>query len=288
MSFILDALRRAEAERERGRLPDLQAVPLGGLQPGARPAVAGSPPRSAWLALAVVGLALLIGLAGWIWRRADGAASPAEVAAGGTASSPRSTPMAGASGQVPAAPGVPVARAPRAAAAGGTGEPAGTGGAMAGAAKAVAASDEAAPGGPGAGLRAQPAPMPIVPPPPPPPPPAVVAPQAPAAATATPAAAAPASRTPATATALPAAASAASAPEVIVALRELPEELRALVPALSVSGSSYSPTRANRLLFLNGRMLREGDALNADVRLEAIELRAAVLSVRGQRFRIAF
>jgi general secretion pathway protein B len=64
MSYILDALRRADAERQRGQVPGLHAPSS---SPGA-PA-AGAPPRTAlWAALAALGL-VGAGLAGWwLWR----------------------------------------------------------------------------------------------------------------------------------------------------------------------------------------------------------------------------
>lgn len=61
MSYILDALRRADAERERGAVPGLHS------QPVAAPDAATAPARSRWpLWLAVALGGLLVGLAAWI------------------------------------------------------------------------------------------------------------------------------------------------------------------------------------------------------------------------------
>lgn len=62
MSYILDALRRSQAERERGRIPGLDA------RPGAGAAL---PPRRSrlpwrWLLPALLGLAAMLAL--WVWR----------------------------------------------------------------------------------------------------------------------------------------------------------------------------------------------------------------------------
>jgi general secretion pathway protein B len=70
MSYVLDALRRAESERQRGRVPGLDAQPLPAPTSGA--ATAGPARRGAggWLA----GLALLAGVAiagWWFWPAAE-------------------------------------------------------------------------------------------------------------------------------------------------------------------------------------------------------------------------
>lgn len=298
MSFILDALRRAEAERERGRVPDLQSVSMGGEGPnGARH----STPRGSGLrrgAALGVGALLVVAAGGWWLGRgphlasvgpqtsAPASASPVETglrslpatddAGTGTGKGAGAGAVTGSSGAPTTASEDPASLTGTRAAAVAPADP-----------PAAAQMDPAAPAARTAqvpSLRAQPEPMPIVPPPPPP-----VAPRVPDGDAATQAASAGGAVPPSAAggaqreTPL----SATTAP-VVVALRELPEDLRALVPPLTVSGSSFSDTRANRLLFLNGRMLREGDPLSDDVRLETIELRAAILSVRGRRFRIAY
>ncbi len=60
MSYILDALRRADAERERGAVPGLHSQPLGG---GPAPAAAPRGPGRWWAAAAVLALLLL---GGWL------------------------------------------------------------------------------------------------------------------------------------------------------------------------------------------------------------------------------
>jgi general secretion pathway protein B len=68
MSYILDALRRADAERSRGAVPGVHAQPLA---PGAG-AGAGRAPRSVPLAwVAVGGLLVLVGVLGWRLLRTE-------------------------------------------------------------------------------------------------------------------------------------------------------------------------------------------------------------------------
>jgi general secretion pathway protein B len=80
MSYILDALKRADAERGRGQVPGLNAQPL-----GASPEPSGSRrPRSAgpWLALVAVGVLAAAAAGFWFWRApAPVAAPPAPVIA---------------------------------------------------------------------------------------------------------------------------------------------------------------------------------------------------------------
>jgi general secretion pathway protein B len=69
MSYILDALRRADSERERGAVPSVHAqpVPLGS-------AVARPPPSSRlWVSVSLVLAALLLLMLGWQWWGHDAA-----------------------------------------------------------------------------------------------------------------------------------------------------------------------------------------------------------------------
>jgi len=68
----------------------------------------------------------------------------------------------------------------------------------------------------------------------------------------------------------------------------LPENLRAQLPPLVVSGSIYSSNPADRSLILDGRLLREKDRLAPDLVLETIGARIAVLQFKGVRFEIAY
>ena len=61
MSYILEALRRAQAERERGQVPGLEAQSL-----GREPAPDRPPQGGRWAAVALLGVLLLAGAAGWL------------------------------------------------------------------------------------------------------------------------------------------------------------------------------------------------------------------------------
>jgi general secretion pathway protein B len=113
MSYILDALKRADAERERGHVPGLHAQPLG--SPAPQPAAAPAVPRWAWAVGGLVGMGLVAALA---WRLGADAAAPvpATVALPSPEPAAATTPAAAA----PAAPSpdpsprpVAIAPAPR-------------------------------------------------------------------------------------------------------------------------------------------------------------------------------
>jgi general secretion pathway protein B len=84
-------------------------------------------------------------------------------------------------------------------------------------------------------------------------------------------------------------ATASSAPEPpLRTLSELPLDLQRAVPALSFGGSVYSELPAQRMVILNGQVLREGDAVSDEIRLEEIRPHSAVMRLRGQRFEMPF
>ncbi len=84
----------------------------------------------------------------------------------------------------------------------------------------------------------------------------------------------------------PAPAPAAAAEPRVPSLNELPADVRAGLPPLAISGSVFSPTPSARMLFINGQVLREGEAVADGVLVERIGASASVLSARGQRFQI--
>ena len=65
MSYILDALRRADAERERGSIPDLRAQPLGA------PSAQETPRPLPWPWIAALLAALLVGALAWYLAAPD-------------------------------------------------------------------------------------------------------------------------------------------------------------------------------------------------------------------------
>lgn len=99
MSYILDALRRAEAERERGRVPGLNTPTLAG-----GPAAPTAGPRRWLLPWAGGGLLLLAGLAAGLWWAGGPVAAPA---APPPVAAPTATPPAVAASAPPPAASTP-------------------------------------------------------------------------------------------------------------------------------------------------------------------------------------
>ena len=235
MSLILDALRRAdsERERERGAVPGLHAQQM---EPAAAETTAVVRVLP-WLAVAIVAAAVLLAAAVWLVAGRD---APRAAAAPAVAQSVA---------QAPALPPAPPA--------------------------AAAAS-------------APPVPAPTASPPEPRP----VAEPAPWTApdggrkAGTQAVAAAAAPTPEVRTLT--APSVAPAEARITSREQLPEDLRAQLPPLAVGGSIYSASAAERSLIIDGRIVRENDRLTADLTLEQIRPKSAVLRFKGHRFEIVF
>jgi general secretion pathway protein B len=275
MSYILEALRRAENERERKRrVPGLHT------QPVPAPAADDAHPRGGrgWLwALggAVVAVALLPTL--WRWWSHDPAveaaldartavagqvtphntgATPDAASAPSTAAAPAAaTPAAPAPAATPAPPATEAPKAP-AASHDKSRTPAHTPAKTAAAHKAASGAKSEPVATPRDGTSAT---------------------QAAGALPAAGRASAPQAPAP------------ASAPEPrLRTLAELPEDLRRSVPTLAFGGSVYSEIAAQRMVILNGQVLREGDAVTDDVQIDQIRPRSAVMRVRGQRFEMPF
>ncbi len=249
MSYILDALRRADMERDRGVVPGLHTQGLPPLTGEELPA-----PR---LGLRVWGLAALAALAvaGLVWALAKperpapatrSAAAP--VVAPPPAAAPAAPPAAAASSAIAPAPAQP----------------------MRPEIVVVTVPVPAAEAPPRPTLAA--APPPVLDPPRETAPPQGV-PSKPVAAKAPLPAPAPAS---------------AAAPPRVYALHELPAEVRRAIPPLVVNGSVYSKNPADRFLIVNGLVAHESDSVAPDVVLETIGPRSAVLSALGHKFEISY
>jgi general secretion pathway protein B len=72
------------------------------------------------------------------------------------------------------------------------------------------------------------------------------------------------------------------------AREQLPDNIRAALPPLAVGGSIYSNTPANRSLILDGKLYRENEPLSADLMLEEIGQKTAVLRFKDYRFQIRY
>ena len=259
MSYILDALRKAdsERERERGAVPDLHAQPA-----PANTAVApddegrSGPPMLVWAVVGLSGLVLV--LLGWMFLGRDAAAP---VATSATPAAPLPQPM-----QQPVPPTM-VAPQPQP----------------------VQPPAPALP--PVAPPMAAPLPPPTARIDPPPERSAALAVPSPAAVPAVPAVVArPTSVQPAPVAATPAApvATAVRAESRVWSVDELPDDVRRQLPNLMVNGSKYSETPASRILIIGGQVFHEGDRLTSELTLEQIQLKEAVLRFRGYRYALKF
>ncbi len=289
MSYILDALRRAQAERERGQVPGLHAQPgLGGAQ-RTRHGAAGAAARLPWLW--AVGGAVLVALVlvPVLWMTRGGGSIPPEQSAGGGPVL-QAVPAAGpqAPSAVEAPPPLVVVSANPAARSGVAAAPAGP-------PTAVAARPGVAPAPAGVGAARAPAPpapatapatAPVSQPQPAPvPTPTNVAPQPPAAIPAAEAATAPAPAAPVASTRA-ATAAATSANQPLPPM--LTAEQRRDWPPLALGGSVWSETPSARFVILGGQVVREGDSTPDGVQVERITPKAVVLRWRELRGTLPF
>jgi general secretion pathway protein B len=239
LSYILDALKKADAERERSAVPGLHAHPQDEM-PDAPRGVGGLP----WPALAIGSIVLLGGALAWMLWSEHGARTPPLSGDGDAAVATAAPPTPAAAPQqaaMPAPAPAPPAAAPLP----------------------VSPPVAAAP------VAAAPAPGSVTPPPP------------------IPAATERVTPPPPTQLAPPRAAKLdAPAEPRVPTLKELPAEVRSALPPLNVSGAVYSPTPSARMLFINGQVLREGQAVADGVLVERIGASSSVLSARGQRFEL--
>ena len=254
MSFILDALRKSEHERQRQLGPSIAELPV------ARPAPAAPP--WIWVALAAL-LTLNIALVAWFLSRETPAAVPQPVAGAPEGLVPAAAPPS------PAPTSAPVMTPPPAA------SPAP---ALAGAAPAPAGAPPADPVG--QAVETTPPPTPVM---------REIRPLAEEAAAepvfSAPAFAAPAAPDPAL---LPAPPPPAPRPAPVTAgvptIDQLPPQATAGLPPLSVSLHIYANQPAQRAVFINGARYREGDSLPGGAIVREITPDGAVIAYGGQRF----
>jgi general secretion pathway protein B len=277
MSYILEALKKAQAERQLGNAPTIhaqQAVPVA-------PARAAGGRKPLLVGLGAAALVIAAG-ALFVWRQAPTAAPPARLDAARTPAPAPASMRAPDALQVSAPPAPAPAR---------VAEPP-----MTPAAQAAAASVAQTPAprpGPAAPAVAAPA-VPAQ---------AVIAPApAPArvneAAAARPAPAAPAqvAAAPARATepaaarpAPPAQAAAKPAPEdSLPFLQQLPDAQQRDIPRVTFGGYMYSANPADRLLLVDKTLRHEGEEVAPGLVLEKLLPKAAVMNYRGLRYRVVY
>lgn len=223
MSYILDALKRADAERERGAAPGLHTrhqVPES--SPGTTPTR-----RNIGLALAGGLLLVLLALVFWEGRAPDASPSASALMPPPPASLPVPAPL-----PVPVPAPVVVDEVPKAQA-------------LPLAAASVAKPLDTPDAKP-VSQTAAPATAPVSAPATPPKP----------------------------------------APAAIPLLAELPQDLRNQMPKITITGSVYSDSPAQRLLLVNNLVLPQGSQVASDLTLEEIQPRSSVFSFKGTRFRV--
>ena len=274
MSYILDALQRADAERGRGNVPGLHARQLPTALEEAAAVRTGLRGPLVWGGLLVLVLAATVaGL--WMWRSPASPSAPV-VTATASQTAPATTPVASPPlpAAVPVMPAVPVA--PVVSPAAPTAPIATPPAALAPSAAASVGAPPAPPATVQAAAVARTAPQP--------------APTAPPAASVTPVVV-PASATPApraaTAPAPTSPTGSSAAPAEAPLLRGLPEDLRRQIPALVITGVVHADNPAQRLLVVNNQVLTQDGQLGPDLVLETIGSRHSVFRFRGTRFRVA-
>jgi general secretion pathway protein B len=260
MSYILEALRRAESERERkrGGVPGLHARPVPMHAADEHGELRARPWPWPWIIGGLlVGVLLMIA---WRWS-----SEPPLVDEAALARAPVGGNVSPGVTDAPAA-ATPPAPAP------------------------ASATPPAPVQAPAAQAPAAPAPKPAASSTGADKPPRTGKPPAPPRSTATAAAARQPQPAPPTAAPTPPAAQApaAPAPERLRTLAELPDDVRRSVPQLAFGGSVYSETPAQRMVIFNGQVMREGDAVTDELQIEQIRPRSAVMRARGQRFEMPF
>ncbi len=286
MSYILDALRRAEAERGRGGVPGLhsQTVPVHGAAPAAARPLAAHPAVLLGGALALAAVAA--GGTWWAMQRPGGAPAVQVAAAPAVPMAPASPPAAPPAQPAPAV-AVPAPSPTPAAAVPLAPEPA----------PPAAALASPSPVAPVAALpeRRAPEKRPAEKPPGRPaaepaaqrtaPAPSGEAPRArPSVAPAAGAAAVPPGQN-ATAQGQGAVTTPPAAAPVF-AQADLPEAIRSQLPVLKISGATYSNNPAHRMAIVNGQVLLEGDQAGPGLVLERVEQSRTVWSFRGYRYAV--
>lgn len=248
MSYILEALKKAQAERQIGSTPTIHAPTLAAASPGQG---ARSKRIPVIVAMVLMGTAIA-GLAAMLVRQQSGASKPPAapvVEAPAVAASPPPAAV-----QPPSA--APVAAQPAAVTQTALAQPR-----VAAPASAVAQAPAFQPV-PQAAMQqtAQPQPVPHAPQASAPAPAPAATPQAPAA---------------------------APVEEPVQALRELPEPIQRAIPQITLGGYMYSKNPADRLLLIDKVLRREGEEVAPGLVLEKLQPKQAIFGFRGYRYRVA-
>jgi general secretion pathway protein B len=286
MSYILEALKKAQAERQLGALPTIHAPTLqGGME---QPPVGGLKKPVA-LALGGMGV-VIVALLALVWSKSQQpapvvAAAPAAASPAAAPPAPAPAPAAAPAAVVPAAlPAAAMAVPPPAA------QPPAPGAIAPPVAPTVQSAPSASPALPE--LVVASAKKPAAP--------AVTA----AARSAPPAAvlSAPPAAAPAARASLPAAGAAPVAAAAAVAttpspapqdditqtIRDLPEPIQRSIPPIAVGGYIYSKNPADRLLLIDKVLRHEGEEVAPGLLLEKLQPKSAIFNFKGYRYRVPY
>jgi general secretion pathway protein B len=74
----------------------------------------------------------------------------------------------------------------------------------------------------------------------------------------------------------------------VMALQELPAHIQNEIPRVAVNGYIYSPNKADRTVLINTRLLREGEQVAPDLMLEQLTPSGMVLNYKGYRYRTSY
>lgn len=67
-------------------------------------------------------------------------------------------------------------------------------------------------------------------------------------------------------------------------LSQLPEIIRKELPGISINGHIYSDNPSTRIVNINGIVVREGESISDNLRVEEITVSGVILTYRGHRF----
>lgn len=71
-------------------------------------------------------------------------------------------------------------------------------------------------------------------------------------------------------------------------VNDLPPNIQRELPKLVVGGAMYSEVPSNRMLIINSQVFHEGDKLSADLQLQEIKLKSAVFKYKGFRYGVSY
>lgn len=74
--------------------------------------------------------------------------------------------------------------------------------------------------------------------------------------------------------------------DVAIPVTEVPESIRRQIPSISFAGHVYSSVSNRRSVMINGKKMREGDAVTAELVLKEITPTGAEFTFQGYRFKL--